>query len=155
MLAVKLHRNPRPLLAKDDWLIPIIDWKSGRVQVRVELKYRGKKYRYITLLDIPDDWPVSFLVRYGDSNYLKSFYLPLAFAPLRDWPPETKQTIREWWDARSSIWSDTGVEPGGLMCDEPCVILGKKLPNKHVKWTKDLRLFLHGNERRKKDFPAT
>lgn len=149
MLAVKLHKNPRPALAKREWLIPIIDWKSGRIQVRAGLKNMGKRYRYITLLNIPDDWPVSFLIRYGDSNFIKGFSLPMPLAPLKDWPPEIKRAIRDWWDARSSVWTETGVEPGGLMCDEPRVILGKKLPAKHIKWTKDIRLFLHGDARRK------
>jgi hypothetical protein len=149
MLAVKLHRSPRPALAKGDWLIPILDWRSGRIQVRKTLQYM-RRYRFITLADIPDDWPVRFLVRYGDSDYIKAVYLSHEFKPLRDYDLRIKQAIVERWDARKSGWSHTGVEPGGLMCNEPSIELGRKLPAKQVKWTKDLRLLYHGDERRKR-----
>jgi hypothetical protein len=149
VLAIKLHRGKRPSLAKDDWLIPILDWKSGRIQVRKTLQYM-RRYRFITLVDIPADWPVSFLVRYGDSDYIKAIYLIDYVKPLRDYDQRIKQGIIERWDARKSGWSDTGVEPGGLMCNEPGIKLGKKLPDKYIKWTKDLRLLYRGDERRKK-----
>ena len=148
MLAIKLHRSPRPALAKGDWLIPILDWKSGRIQVRQSLQYM-RRYRFITLVDIPADWPVSLLIRYGDSNYIKAIYLIDDVQPLRDYDQRLKQGIVESWDARQSGWSHTGVEPGGLMCNEPGIKLGKKLPAKCIKWTKDLRLLYHGDEKRK------
>jgi hypothetical protein len=69
--------------------------------------------------------------------------------PLRDHHQEIKKAVREWWDARGSGWSPTGVEPGGLMCNEPGLELGKKLPSRYIKWTKDLRLLYRGDERRK------
>ncbi len=53
MLAIKLHKSPRPSLAKGECLIPIIDWRSGRVQVGREQR-NFKRYRYITLARIPD-----------------------------------------------------------------------------------------------------
>lgn len=149
MLAIKLHCSQRPSLVKDDWLIPIMDWKSGRVQVRQMLQYM-RRYRYITLVSIPADWPVSFLVRYGDSSFIKGVYLLDDLKPLRDYDQEIKRAISEWWDARKSAWSKTGVEPGGLMCNEPGIKLGRKLPDKFIKWTKDLRLLYHGDEKRGK-----
>jgi hypothetical protein len=147
MLAVKLHRTARPSLAKDEWLIPILDWRSGRIQLRQGLQYTHR-YRFITLVEIPDDWPVRLLVRYGDSNWIKGVYL-LDPLPLRAYDQEIKKAIREWWDARKSGWSPTGVEPGGLMVNEPGLELQKKLPKKYIKWTKDLRLLYRGDERRK------
>jgi hypothetical protein len=153
MLAVKLHRTPRPSLAKGDWLFPIMDWRSGRIQLRQRLQYTHR-YRFITLVEVPDDWPVRFLVRYGDSNFIKAVYL-LDPMPLRDYHQEIKKAIREWWDARKSGWSPTGVEPGGLMCNEPGLELGKKLPDRSIKWTKDLRLLYRGDERRKEPRPRS
>jgi hypothetical protein len=149
MLAIKLHRSPKPSLVKGVWLIPILGWKSGRVQVRANLRY-ARRYRFITQVEIPDHWPVSFLVRYGDSDFIKYVGCFFDDKPLRDYEQVIKKAIIEWWDARESVWSDTGVEPGGLMCDEPGIKLGKKLPSKYIKWTKDLRLLYHGDERRKK-----
>ena len=147
MLAVKLHRAARPNLAKGSWLIPIADWESGRVQLRKELQYT-RRYRFITLVKIPDDWPVRLLVRYGDSDYIKGVYL-FDPQPLRDYHREIKKALRERWDARKSGWSRTGVEPGGLMVNEPGLELAKALPANHIKWTKELRLLYRGDERRK------
>lgn len=148
MLAVKMHREPKPSLVKGDWLFPIVDWRSGRIQLRQRLQYT-RRYRFITLVKIPEDWPVRFLLRYGDSNFIKAVYL-LDPMPLRDYHQEIKKALRERWDARKSGWSPTGVEPGGLMVNEPGLKLGKKLPSKHIKWTKDLRLLYRGDERRKR-----
>jgi hypothetical protein len=149
MLAVKLHKSPNPSLGKGSNLIPIADWRAGKVQIRKDLLHLGKQYQYITLVNIPDEWPVNFLIRYGDSNFIKAVHCFPEFRPLKDWPAEIKQAIREWWNARKSPWSDTGVEPGGLMCDEP-LVLGRRLPLSCIKWTKNLRLLYHGDERRKK-----
>jgi hypothetical protein len=145
MLAVKMHRTAKPGLVKGDWLFPIVDWRSGRIQLRQRLQYT-RRYRFITLVEIPDDWPVSFLLRYGDSNFIKRIYLfdPM---PLRDYDQEIKKALSTWWDARRS---GAGVEPGGLMVNEPGLKLEKKLPSKYIKWTKDLRLLYRGDERRKK-----
>jgi hypothetical protein len=147
MLAVKLHRTAKPDLGKDSWLVPIADWRSGRIQLRKELQYT-RRYRFLTLVRIPDDWPVRLLVRYGDSDFIKAVYL-FDNQPLREYHREIKKALREHWDARRSGWSRTGVEPGGLMVNEPGLKLGKALPAKCVKWTKDLRLLYRGDERRK------
>ena len=153
MLAVKMHRKPKPALVKGDWLFPIADWRSGRIQLRQRLQYTSR-YRFITLVEVPDDWPVRFLLRYGDSNFIKRIYLfdPM---PLRDYHQEIKKALRESWDARRSGGSPTGVEPGGLMVNEPGLELGKKLPSKYIKWTKDLRLLYRGDERRKEPRPRS
>jgi hypothetical protein len=47
------------------------------------------------------------------------------------------QAIAEWWDA--TRWVEQG-DSGGLMVDEPRVILGQKLPDSAILWTKDVRL---------------
>jgi hypothetical protein len=143
MLAIKLHEKPRPSLVKGAWLIPIIDWKSGRIQIGREQR-NFNRYRYITLVSVPDDWPVSFLIRYGDTAYMKQVACFFDNKPLREYDNEIKRAVAEWWDARKSCWTKSGVEPGGLMCEEPALKLGKKLPDKHIKWTKDLRLLFRG-----------
>jgi hypothetical protein len=38
-----------------------------------------------------------------------------------------------------------GSEPGGLMSRQPELVLGKKLPDSCIKWTKDIRL-LYGRQ---------
>ena len=96
MLAIKLHRNPRPALAKGDWLIPILDWKSGQMQVPPN----PPVYAEISIYHFGGghprpSWPVSLLIRYGDSNYIKAIYLIDDFKPLRDYDQRLKQGILE------------------------------------------------------------
>jgi hypothetical protein len=135
MLAVKIHRTPRPRLIRDSCLVPIIDWKSGGVQVQTRLR-RAKRDRYLTLVRIPADHPVRICFSIGSSDFIKQVVWPSGFRPLREWPREYIRAIAEWWDAPG--W--TRAEPGGLMVDEPQLFLGKKLPDGCIRWTKDLRL---------------
>jgi hypothetical protein len=137
LLAVKLHRNPKVSLGKEASLVPIIDWRSGRVQIAARLRWT-KQDRYLTLVRIPDDHPVRICFTYGNSNFLKQVVWPSEFRPLREWPREYVRAIAEWWDARS--WPNGDVEPGGVMVDEPRVFLGGKLPDSCIRWTKDVRL---------------
>lgn len=143
MLAVKLHRTPRPSLVKGANLVPIVDWRSGRVQVRTRLRW-SKDTRYITLVRIPPDHPVSIRFTYGPSNFIKQVVWPTEFLPLREWPADYLRAIAEWWDAPG--WGDAS-DQGGLMVDEPRLFLGRKLPDSAIRWTKDVRLLYRGAAR--------
>jgi hypothetical protein len=138
MLAVKLHRTPQPRLVKDASLVPIVDWRSGRVQIRRWLRWH-KRDHYLTLVKIPEDHPVRLCFSYGPSNFIKQVVWPSEFLPLREWPAEYVRAVTHWWDA----WRRPGfeeAETGGLMADEPELILGAKLPDACIRWTKDVRL---------------
>ncbi len=146
MLAVKLHKRPQAWLGKGSHLVPVISWKAARVQIMhwkcfLTTSYPtlspNNKINYITLVRIPDDHPVQFFFTYGPSNFMKRVYWFDCYHPLRKWPNELKQALAEWWDAQLS-------GSGGLMVNEPRVILGKKLPKSCIKWTKDIRL-LYGH----------
>lgn len=138
MLAVKLQRTPRPRLAKEASLVPIVDWRSGRVQIRRWLRWH-KRDRYLTLVRIPADHPVRLCFSYGPSDFIKQVSWPMEYQPLRDWPREYVGAVADWWDAWR--WESSGVvELGGLMADEPELILGAKLPDACIRWTKDVRL---------------
>jgi hypothetical protein len=144
MLAIKLHKTPRPRLGKEAFLIPIVDWTSGRRQVKNWMRWRGDRDRYLTLVRIPEDHPVSIRFSYGESNFIKAIAWPTEFKPLRDWPKDYVQAIGLWWDAyRLPGWS--GVETGGLLVDEPRLFLGRKLPDASILWTKELAL-LYGKK---------
>jgi hypothetical protein len=145
MLAVQLHPGPKPQLRKEACLVPIIDWPSGRVQIRAWLKY-AKRDRYLTLVRIPKEHPVRICFTYGNSSFIKAVLWPTDFQPLREWPAEYVRAIAEWWNARR--WSNGDVEPGGLMVDEPRLFLGRRLPDGCVLWTKDLRLLYRQPSRR-------
>lgn len=155
MLAVKLHQRPKPSLGRESFLIPIVDWQSGRKQVRTWLRWH-KRSRFITLVRIPEDHPVRICYTYGPSNFIKQVVWPTEFLPLRSWPREYVQAIAEWWDAWRLPRPD--VELGGLMVEEPRLFLGRKLPDACIKWTKDIRLLYQGRARsqagnRAKDMP--
>jgi hypothetical protein len=146
MLAVKLHPTPKPRLVKDAFLIPIVDWKSVRVQVRTWLRWT-KRARYITLVRIPDDHPVRVCFTYGNSNFIKQVVWPMEFLPMKEWPREYVRAITEWWDAWRLPRPED--EIGGLMVDEPRLFLGRKLPDSCIKWTKNLQLLYSKPGRRR------
>lgn len=137
MLAIKLHKTLRPRLVKDAFLVPIVDWRSGRRQVRNWLRWRS--CRYISLVRIPDDHPVSIRFTYGESNFIKEVAWPTEFRPLRDWPRDYVRAIGLWWNAYGRRGATT-VESGGLLIEEPRLFLGRKLPDANILWTKELRL---------------
>jgi hypothetical protein len=149
MLAVKLHKTSRPRLAKDAFLIPIVDWKSGRQQVRAWLRWRSDRDRYLTLVRVPEDHPVSIRFSYGKSNFIKAIAWPTEFRPLREWDREYVKAIGLWWDAYRRPGSG-GTETGGLLVDEPRLFLGRKLPDSSVLWTKEIAL-LYGKKGKKKE----
>jgi len=144
MLAIKLHKTPRPPLVRAAFLIPIVDWTSGRRQVKNWMRWRSDRDRYMTLVRIPEDHPVSIRFSYGESNFIKAIAWPKEFKPLREWPKDYVKAIGLWWDAyRLPGWS--GVETGGLFVDEPRLFLGRKLPDSSILWTKEIAL-LYGKK---------
>lgn len=145
MLAVKLHNRPRVSLGKNACLVPIVDWRSGRVLVRQWLR-STRDARYLTLVRIPPSHPVCLHFFYGPDTFMRQVVWPSEFMPLREWPPEFLHALGEWWDA----WRDPHMansEPGGLMVEEPDLVLGAPLPDACIRWTKDVRL-LYGPRRR-------
>jgi hypothetical protein len=144
MLAVKLHKTVRPQLRKDAFLVPIVDWKSGSRQVKNWLRWRGDRDRYMTLVRVPEDHPVSIRFSYRESNFIKAFAWPREFKPLREWDKEYVKAIGKWWDAYRL--PSGACEEGGLLVDEPRLFLGLKLPDSCVLWTKEIAL-LYGRKR--------
>lgn len=94
MLAVLFHRGRKAQLRKDACLVPIVDWPSGKVQIRAWLKY-AKRDHYLTLVRIPKEHPVRICFTYGDSNFIKAVSWPSEFKPLREWPAEYIRAIAE------------------------------------------------------------
>jgi hypothetical protein len=124
-----------------------VDWKSGRQQVRAWLRWRGDRDRYLTLVRVPDDHPVSLRFSYGTSNFIKAIAWPTEFKPLREWDRDYIKAIGEWWDAYLRPGSGSH-ESGGLLVDEPRLFLGRKLPDSAVLWTKEIAL-LYGRKARR------
>jgi len=153
MLAVRLHRTPNPRLAKGVSLVPIVDWRAGRVQIRRWLRWE-KRDRFLSLVRIPEDHPVRLCFSYGQSNFIKQVSWPREYLPLAEWPPEYVRAVAEWWDAWR--WPNDGpFESGGLMADEPQLFLGRKLPDRCILWTKDVRLLYGRDAARRRDWYST
>lgn len=170
MLAVKLHKRAIPWLGRGSHLVPIVKWEAGKLQVRrwryLLTAFKTKPWpnnqiHFLTMVQIPDDWPVRFVFDYGARTNLKmGLFQSDEFRALQDWPQEIKRALQEWWDAyhvpsqsrQIGAWKVVvpgGSEPGGLMSRSPELILGRKLPDSCVKWTKDIRL-LHGRQARRR-----
>ncbi|MGA2066629.1 MAG: hypothetical protein ABSG86_16755 [Thermoguttaceae bacterium] len=166
MLAVKLHKKALPWLGSGSHLVPIVRWDAGKLQLRRwhylltasrTTPWPNNRVHHLTLVRIPDDLPVRFVFDYGARTNLKmGIFRSQEFRALRDWPQEVKRALQEWWDAyyarpqRRMIGSwevvvPGGSEPGGLMSRQPELVLGKKLPDSCIKWTKDIRL-LYGRQ---------
>lgn len=106
VLAVKLHKKAHPWLGGGSHLVPIIKWDSGQLQVRrwhylltaTKTKpWPNNTIHYLTMVQIPDDWPVRFVFDYSarsDSLRLGHFNSEV-FLRLKDWPQEMKQAIQE------------------------------------------------------------
>lgn len=167
MIAIKLHKKAQPWLGTGSHLVPIIKWQAGKLQVRrwhylltatKATPWPNNQIHFLTMVQVPDDWPVRFSFDYSarsDSIRLGRFN-PNEFRALKDWPPEVKRAMQEWWDAyyvkpvrrQVGFWEVVvpgGSQTGGLMSRQPELILGKKLPASCVKWTKDIRL-LYGRQ---------
>lgn len=162
MLAVKLHKKPHPWLGSGSHLVPIIKWDSGKLQIKrwhylltatKKTPWPNNQIHFLTLVQIPDDLLVKFVYDYSARSDTLRLGLvnPDEFRALKDWPDVVKQDIQQWWDAyylepsRRLIGSwelitAGGSQTGGLMSRQPEVILGKKLPDSCIKWTKDIRL---------------
>lgn len=148
MLAIKLHRTPKPRLGKDSCLVPIVDWRSGQVQIRTWLR-SNKRYQYMTLVKIPPGHPVRLCFTYGASNFIKRVVWSSEYRPLREWPPEYFKALIDWWDAYR-LPGERDSEPGGLMADEPRLFLGERLPDACIRWTKDARLLYRNKSPRRR-----
>jgi hypothetical protein len=170
MLAVKLHKKSMPWLGRGSHLVPIVKWEAGKLQVRRwryvltasrTAPWPNNQIHFLTLVQIPDDWPVRFIFDYGARTNLKmGLFQSNEFRALRDWPQEVKQALQEWWSAYYALpirrqvgaWEvivPGGSEPGGLMSRSPELVLGRKLPDSCVKWTKDIRL-LYGRQAKRR-----
>jgi hypothetical protein len=158
MLAVKLHKTPKPWLGKKSHLVPIVSWEAGKLQLRRWIwmltgtsgrKRSNNKINYLTLVRIPDDHPVEIYAQYGNSNFIKQVLLQHEMS-FREIPQEFKQALKEWWDAWLPPWQEKS-EPGGLMSDEPQIVLARRLPDECILWTKNIRLlYSRGTNKKKK-----
>lgn len=147
MLAIKLHRTKKPWLGKGAYLLPIGNWAVGRTHIfrwRHMMDHYASRWpchnpRYISLVKIPDNHPVSFHRDWGwgEPNYPKQ--CPLKKVPIEDRKALNKLQFYEEY---------CGDEKKRLRMELPDMVLGAPLPDKCVKWTKDIRL-LYGKDKKR------
>ncbi|MEZ5277402.1 MAG: hypothetical protein R3F07_13565 [Opitutaceae bacterium] len=138
MLAVKLHRTRCISLGRGARLVPVVSWDAAHLHIGSFVQAGGSRARYASLVRIPADLPVRFCFWYGESNQWKRLYLDEGYVPLGDRPNEVKRAVAAFWDARQS--SAGRFETGGLLVEEPVLVLGAPLGSGQILWTKDLRL---------------
>lgn len=148
MIAVRLHKTKNPYLRRGSYLIPISAWEakgvSGAQSVRHWRKIlhfprrAGRPHtaiRYITLVRIPDDFPVAVFFDWCAKQFALQPFRPLAEC-MKDFP-----TIRDGWidghcPLNDATWST------------PELVLGAPLPKTAILWTKDIQK-LYGRARRR------
>jgi hypothetical protein len=147
MLAIKLHKNKKPWLGKSSFLIPIVSWNTGKIHIKNWIKllqerptFYGKKLiqnnriNYITLVKIPEDHPVSI------------FHTPTSKMGVNLKNPDFPQLKSQGKYFEDGYWWDDNRQRLKLSFEDgpadtwPEMILGKKLPDSCIKWTKDIRL---------------
>lgn len=138
MLAVKLHKTKRPWLGRGSYLVPVLDWKTGSVQIHnwvrvLDVSRRERRpnttIRYMTLCRIPSRHPVALFNDWAD-KILEG----VKFIPLRNTDFRIKSDLRRWYGS-----TDPSFGPGGPYSTLPELILGAPLPPSCVKWTRELR----------------
>lgn len=148
MLAIRLHKRKRPGLGKGAYLIPIISWDTGKIQVhnwRVMLdRYNtgrpNNHIRYITLVRLPADLTVSI---HPDWTY--SYSGAFDFRSIKEIPQELKHNLAEWRDGDF----DRDSHENGPDCPLPELVLGEPLPKSCILWTKDFRLLYRARPTRR------
>ncbi len=164
MIAVKLHKRKRPNLHKGSFLVPVRTWHSGRKHVGNWIRLlnrcnRGNPndcIRYITLVKIPDGHPVFIGLDWVDKPFFSSEFIELekidaARKARLDLVPCEKERLQAL-QAQRSIALDA--IPGSPIAECPELILGKALPARFIKWTKDVRL-LYGRSQKPSDLRDT
>ena len=132
MIAIRLHVKKNPHLNKGCFLIPVFNWDKDSTVVNDWVKTLNRYNRgrpnhninYITLVSIPDDFPVFVAYDWIVKNFYPKHKIPVM--SLKEWVQDTKEI------ASKERWL-------------PEIVLGKKLPSKYIKWTKDYKKFRKRN----------
>jgi hypothetical protein len=153
VLALKLHKGKHPNTRRGSYWIPIVDWRTARTHVRNWAKTLAPVH-YLTLISVPKNHPV-----YVGVDWSVRIALPreLPFVPLRD----IEQTLLAALKPLNSRLSDGLIlvgqtfftfgpkEIGSVLATYPEMVLGAGLPQRCIKWTKNIRLLTRGNTREK------
>jgi hypothetical protein len=135
MLAIRLHIKKNPKLNKGCYLIPIFNWDEDKQKVKDWVKTLEQsprcpnhKINYITLVSIPDDFPVYIAQDWADKMIYTMLGQELTFAPLSEQREFVKEIAEDHWLQE--------------------LVLGEALPKKNIKWTKDYRLWRKGKKKK-------
>jgi len=141
MLAIKLHKKPKPFLAKGSYLIPVLSWEKAHRDVRnwIAMLNHHNRFRpnnkilYVTLVRITDDFPCTLNDDWieHDENYV----------PWKQVPADMKKEQVRWIEGSKWHHAATG--------SFPQLILGATIPARCILWTKNARLLFRGDLRRK------
>ena len=161
MLAIKLHKKLTPFLGVGSHLVPIMSWHAGERFVRnwVPILNRRNRHRpnnqvhYITLVRILDSTRLTLNTDWihKDDNYQPfADLLQNSYTEPDGWCISGKDWYGRWTDPLPSEYRMENPRIGMMRC-VPEIILGEKIPDSCVLWTKDYRLLYHGNKKARQD----
>lgn len=157
MLALKVHRDKKPNIGRGTFWIPIVDWRSAKVQLSTWYRILShKRMHHVTLARIPDDHPVFVGVDWTARICLGLRPKTMPFKPMREIESAVLNALKPLKKALAKgevVHVGQGYlvpgpwEAGRPLAECPELVLGAALPKAQIKWTKDIRLLLRGDKR--------
>lgn len=140
MLGYIFHLEKRAPLARETCVIPIGRWDLTKTLMwrRARNLIGGKNPRYFTQIQIPDSFPVAVVLAHFPDYAVKTERS--TFAPLISHADPIQRLVSDWLTA-----SRDDLESRDLLY----FMLGDRLPEKMINYTKDLRLLTTGRESRR------
>lgn len=138
MLALVVHPDKKPVLAKGSMVVPLARWEDSKIPLRIlreEAKNAGRAPdHFVTLVKLPDTQTVAIVI--GNPRVESK---QLQFAQLRNISAEDRELIEK---SFANFRNPPQAELGPTWLAR--LVLGEKLAEGCVKWTKDFRLLQQG-----------
>jgi hypothetical protein len=154
MLALKVHKGKHPNTQFGSFWIPIVDWRTARIHLKnwSTTMARLRAVRYLTMISVPNRHPVFVGVDWSARFGIAVKHLP--FVPLCEIEQSVLATLKPLPAALPEAWHHVGqgfrigARGAGMPSAEyPEMVLGADLPDRCIKWTKDIRLLVRSDTR--------
>ena len=154
MLALKLHKGNHPTTKLGSFWVPIVDWRSARIHLK-NWSRTLPAVQHVTMISVPNRHPVFVAVDWSTRHILSVPAKQLPFVPLCDIKKKILTALKPLKARRPATLHHVGQgyyihgpqEAGTPAAEYPEMILGADLPRGCIKWTKDIRLLMQGDQR--------
>jgi hypothetical protein len=165
VLAIKLHKTKKPWLGRGSYLVPVTDWRTGRVHIKHWIRLLNRfnagstndAIRFITLVRIPDSHPVLLFADCFEKYAMAWMGCRVVPEPLSAQMMLVQRLLMLWPADRideapspALLRSFSFRQVGEARRMSPELILAKRLPPSATLWTKRVQL-LYGKPKRKGD----